>query len=743
MHSTRSRRNFQLPLILAALLLGFAGPAFALDFPGPAPGEARAQVNGSDFVLENQVLSLTWQLADGRLKPVALVDKLAGTTLPLQGTECFAIVLDNTPSPGTTTLKASELTLVGKPELGRIEPDAQSLRAADHFAGHRIAATFCSPDGNLEIYWQAMLRDGANYIEQRVTLSCKLVLDVFQEKANRDGAKHVEQRFTMWDKRKPVEVRQIVLLDLTAPQATVMGSVDGSPLVAGNLFFACEHPRSKNELVDGNATEGARRFRCWLPCQTRLEPGTMLDAKAVIGVVPQGQLRRGFLYYLERERAVPYRPLFHYNNGSEIGSLYWKIKLQGKHEEAAAFRQNQEKVWLELIHAFGRELVEKRHAVIDSFAHDFEWDDESLLWQFHQGYPQGFTPAQQAAAKYGSHVSVWLSPWGGYPGKKARVEEGRKLGFETNPLGLSLAGPRYYARFSEACTSMVRRYGVNYFKFDGFGPGNNQTGPGQYASDVDALLRLIGELRALKPDVFINPSTGSWPSPFWLLYADAIWRQGYDTNVAGKGSERQKWISYRDGQILQSVVQRAPLYPVNSLMIHGVFVNMLPLFGNPYDPKKPAPAAETSEVIAEIRSFFATGTNLQEMYIEPTRMTPATWDALAEAARWARANADTLVDTHWIGGDPAKDEVYGFASWSSRKGILSLRNPSDQPAVITVDLAQAFELPKGAPQSYVLKSPWREEASKMPIRVTAGQAQRFELKPFEVLVWEATAEEKM
>jgi hypothetical protein len=43
----------------------------------------------------------------------------------------------------------------------------------------------------------------------------------------------------------------------------------------------------------------------------------------------------------------------------------------------------------------------------------------------------------------------------------------------------------------------------------------------------------------------------------------------------------------------------------------------------------------------------------------------------------------------------------------------------------------------------VLKSPWREEASKMPIRVTAGQAQRFELKPFEVLVWEATAEEKM
>lgn len=705
----------RLVLILAALLMGSVSPAIALDFPGPAPGEARGQADGASFVLENQVLSLAWQLADGRLKPVALVDKLAGTTLPLQGTECFAIVLDNTPSPGTTTLKASELTLVGKPDLGRIEPASKSLRAADRFAGHRIAATFRSSDGNLEIHWQAMLRDGANYIEQQVSLSAQ---------------------------QQPAEVRQIVLFDLAAPEATVMGSVDGSPVVAGNLFFACEHPRSKSEVAETSAAKDAKPFRCWLPCQARLEPGTLLDASAVIGVVPQGQLRRGFLYYLERERAVPYRPLFHYNNGSEIGSLYWKLKLQGKHEEAAAFRQNQEKVWLEAIHAFGRELVEKRGAAVDSFAHDYEWDDENLVWQFHQGYPQGFTPAQQVAAKYGSHVSVWLSPWGGYPGKKARVEEGRKMGFETNPLGLSLTGPRYYARFAEACTNMVRRYDVNYFKFDGFGPGNNQTGPGQYASDVDALLRLIGELRRLKPDVFINPSTGSWPSPFWLLHADSIWRQGYDTNVVGKGSERQKWISYRDGQILQSVLQRAPLYPANSLMIHGIFVNMLPLFGNPYDPKKPAPAAETPEVIAEIRSFFATGTNLQEMYIEPKRMTPATWDALAEAARWARANADTLVDTHWVGGDPAKEEIYGFASWSPRKGILSLRNPSDQPAVIMVDVGLAFELPKNAPRSYVLKSPWRDEASKTSIRMTAGQAQRFELKPFEVLVWEATAAEK-
>ena len=71
-----------------------------------------------------------------------------------------------------------------------------------------------------------------------------------------------------------------------------------------------------------------------------------------------------------------------------------------------------------------------------------------------------------------------------------RVEAGQKQGFETSKNGLTLAGPRYYERFREACTGMIRDYGVNYFKFDGFGGGNDKDGAGPFASDVEALLRL-------------------------------------------------------------------------------------------------------------------------------------------------------------------------------------------------------------------------------------------------------------
>ncbi len=257
-----------------------------------------------------------------------------------------------------------------------------------------------------------------------------------------------------------------------SPGAEVRGVVDGSPVVAGNWFFAAEHPLSKSSVVAKAGQADLPRFTCSYAVGEGLRPGSPRQFRSLVGVTPAGQLRRGFLYYLERERAQPYRPFLHYNNGSEIGCEYWSRKLFGKPGEAVAFRRRQQQIWLDAIDAFGRELVTRRQVVMDSFAHDFEWDDENLVWQFHEGYPDGFRPAQQTAAKYGGHVGVWLSPFGGYPGQGARLESGRRQGFETDRLGLTLAGPRYFARFHAACQGMVDQYGVNYFKFDGFGAGN-------------------------------------------------------------------------------------------------------------------------------------------------------------------------------------------------------------------------------------------------------------------------------
>jgi len=250
-------------------------------------------------------------------------------------------------------------------------------------------------------------------------------------------------------------------------------------------------------------------------------------------------------------------------------------------------------------------------------------------------------------------------------------------------------------------------------------------------------LRLHHELRALKPDVFLNPTTGTWPSPFWLLWADSIWRQQSDAGFLGQGSDRQQWLTYRDSATYHGTRERGPLYPIGNLMLHGIMIHKF-AFKDPYNPKSRPVSCDPADLLAEIHSYFATGTCMQELHIDPTLMTDVTWDALAEAANWSRRNSDVFADTHWVGGDPAQGEIYGWASWSPRKAVLALRNPGDRSAKIALDVAGAFELPAGAQRNYTLKSPWKADAAKPVVTVTAGQPHEFQLGPFEVAVWDAT-----
>ena len=53
-------------------------------------------------------------------------------------------------------------------------------------------------------------------------------------------------------------------------------------------------------------------------------------------------------------------------------------------------------------------------------------------------------------------------------------------------------------------------------------------------------------------------------------------------------------------------------------------------------------------------------------------------------------------------------------------------------------IGKAFELPEGAIQKYSLKSPWKKDTDKAAIVLIAGREHTFELKPFEVLVFDAT-----
>jgi hypothetical protein len=648
----------------------------AVEFPGRQPGPATAVVKSDEWRLENAVLRAAWRTAEGRLRPGPILDQLSGRTIS-GGSELFSIVLS-----GGKTIPASAMKVLAPPRSERLPIDVRAARASSHCAGKCISATLATDDGTVHVEWRAMLRDGDNYVRQELSLRAR-------------GA--------------DLPLAEVVLADLAVEEAGTAGDVRGSPVVAGKLFLACESPLAENQGRAG-------RVRCGLPSRAALRAGNSFRCSAVVGVAPAGQMRRAFLYYVERERAHPYRPFLHYNSWYDI---CWSNRNADEAECLAA------------IDLFGRELVEKRGVRLDSLVIDDGWDDPQRLWRFSAGFPHGFLPLRDAAARYQSAVGVWLSPFGGYgPKKEQRLRYGRPLGFETNRQGFALAGPRYYARFRDACRQMAEQ-GANYFKLDGIAAGlaYDKLDRDELA-DIAALMRLCEELRELCPDVCLAPTTGIWPSPFWLWYGDAVCRDGEDSDFCGEGSLRQQWINYRDVDTQRSVVRRGPLCPLNAVMNQGIMYARL---GHAAQAGRDA-----KDLVDEFRMFFGDGTQFQELYVTPQMMTPALWGALAEAARWSRANADVLADTHWIGGDAGRSEPYGYASWSPRKGILCVRNPSRRPQVLTLTLAEAFELPVGAPAAFTLKSPWQADAARPTQRVAASSQYRIELQPFEVRILEAT-----
>ena len=71
--------------------------------------------------------------------------------------------------------------------------------------------------------------------------------------------------------------------------------------------------------------------------------------------------------------------------------------------------------------------------------------------------------------------------------KDLRLKYGRTQGFEINAEGFSMAGPKYYARFRQVCLDMIDKYGVNCFKFDGFGVGNTMPGEAYRTPNAEQL----------------------------------------------------------------------------------------------------------------------------------------------------------------------------------------------------------------------------------------------------------------
>jgi len=132
------------------------------------------------------------------------------------------------------------------------------------------------------------------------------------------------------------------------------------------------------------------------------------------------------------------------------------------------------------------------------------------------------------------------------------------------------------------------------------------------------------------------------------------------TQLAGVGSWREKWITYRDAQNLSEYCASRSTLSLEFLMLHGL------IYARQAEHLDSDPGSDFQN---EVHSYFGSGTQLQELYVSHSLLSKNDWDLLAEAAILVTTHAEVLR-THMVGGDPGKLKIYGWAAWSPAKPYL-------------------------------------------------------------------------
>ncbi len=639
-------------------------------YPGIYPGKAEIIKFENKITLRNSILSLSLEYADN-LQSIRFINKENNKKYDFGYKNLFSFILSTGDSLSSDEFKLKAVqTQKGNGKSGAY------VKSQMFFSNKKYGITF-----SLDV----KLYDGANYIIQTCDIN--------------SGARIIDKIYT-----------------LQIPQRynpETVGKVDGSPVVSGNLFYLIENPMFQVE----KGKEGFNLFV--LPVTEKNENGeNFYQESMAVGCFPEGQLRRGFLYYLEGTRANPYKQLTFYDSWYDLS-----YGLNVLTEDSCI---NRVKTW--------GDSLKVRGTGLDCFLWDSGWDDWYNMWEFNERLQDGFKNINAVSAQYGASTGAWLSPWGGYDEFiKIRLATAKKLfpQYEINEHGFTLTDPNYYQYFKNVILRLIRENSVTLFKIDGIDPGKYNpecSGFGNYAEEMHSYIKLIKRIREEKPDVRLNLTVGTWPSPLWLCLGDNIWRGGDDFGSLGDGNKRQQWMNYRDYWVYKCL-NRSPLFPLSSLMLHGVTIAN---YG----------ATATYEmddcfIADDIWAFFSSGTSLQELYINPHRLNKNNWDELGKAIRWSRKHQGVLVDSHWIGGDPSKGEVYGFASWNPDDATLMLRNPSSKSVVFSFTLGELLEIPGTYAGKYNI---YDVRNGKEAGVFDSSKEEKISLSPFEVKVIELEKE---
>lgn len=625
--------------------------AQAVIFPQKKqPGVAKITQKSNSYQLANKVLKASFINTGGKLYFNGCSE------LGLQpSTELFKVLLGD-----GKTITASEMKLEDV-KMVTLAENPSAATASLRYAGKALEARFTYEE--LSIVWRAVLRNGSHYLRTEMDIQ---------------AAKDLSMKGI-------VAMNYLVAKNSAYTAPEVVGNTRGAILASNHIFAGLETPMGLNSCKDeGNAThiEGLWRRN------TTLKAGKTWNISSVVGLVAPKQLRRSFLAYSERERAVAWRPY-------PVYISWYELNIDRNNAQAPSYKGNMTvEQCADVVSHWKTHFYDKYQMAPKAFVWDDGWDQYGT-WTFNPNFPNGFDEPANEAKKMGTGIGAWLGPVGGY----GQSGEYRRAYWRSKG-GMQLSNEDYYNFFIRCCTNMIDRYDFRFFKFDGISAQASAIGPDEGTrgeENAEAIISIERAVRQKRPDIFLNTTVGTWASPFWFHFTDAVWRQEGDYGEAGdQGTDRERWITYRDRLVYQNFIQRSPVCPINTLMTHGFILSRWGAVSKNMD---------YDGIVREMRCAFACGSGMVELYNDYKLMDEikdnqgnagALWKDLAECIKWQQEQADVLPDAHWVGGNPwdgKKANVYGWAAWNGKKSVLTLRNPSTSAQTFTTTLREALDIP--------------------------------------------------
>ncbi len=625
--------------------------AQAVIFPQKKqPGVAKITQKSNSYQLANKVLKASFINTGGKLYFNGCSE------LGLQpDTELFKVLLGD-----GKTITASEMKLEDV-KMVTLAENPSAATASLRYAGKALEARFTYEE--LSIVWRAVLRNGSHYLRTEMDIQ---------------AAKDLPMKGI-------VAMNYLVAKNSAYTAPEVVGNTRGAILASNHIFAGLETPMGLNSSKDeGNAThiEGLWRRN------TTLKAGKTWNISSVVGLVAPKQLRRSFLAYSERERAVAWRPY-------PVYISWYELNIDRNNAQAPSYKGNMTvEQCADVVSHWKTHFYDKYQMAPKAFVWDDGWDQYGT-WTFNPNFPNGFDEPANEAKKMGTGIGAWLGPVGGY----GQSGEYRRAYWRSKG-GMQLSNEDYYNFFIRCCTNMIDRYDFRFFKFDGISAQASAIGPDEGTrgeENAEAIISIERAVRQKRPDIFLNTTVGTWASPFWFHFTDAVWRQEGDYGEAGdQGTDRERWITYRDRLVYQNFIQRSPVCPINTLMTHGFILSRWGAVSKNMD---------YDGIVREMRCAFACGSGMVELYNDYKLMDEikdnqgnagALWKDLAECIKWQQEQADVLPDAHWVGGNPwdgKKANVYGWAAWNGKKSVLTLRNPSTSAQTFTTTLREALDIP--------------------------------------------------